>query len=117
MPTLIESGLAGFDVASWFAFFVPAQTPDRIVAKIHDDAVAALANDKVKARLLGLGCEIIGSSPEQLATHLQSEMDRWGPMIRKAGIKVAESTGNSRPIRHCERSEAIQLRAGRRAKK
>ena len=90
VPTLIESGLAGFDVASWFAFFVPAQTPDRIVAKIHDDAVAALANDKVKARLLGLGCEIIGSSPEQLATHLQSEMDRWGPMIRKAGIKVAD---------------------------
>jgi tripartite-type tricarboxylate transporter receptor subunit TctC len=88
VPTLIESGLAGFDVASWFAFFVPAQTPDNIVQKIHDDAVAALANDKVKARLLGLGCEIVGSTPEQLATHMKSEMDRWGPMIVKAGIKV-----------------------------
>jgi tripartite-type tricarboxylate transporter receptor subunit TctC len=88
VPTLIESGLSGFDVASWFAFFVPAHTPDIVVQKIHDDAVAALADDKVKARLLGLGCEIIGSTPEQLAAHMKSEMDRWGPMIVKAGIKV-----------------------------
>lgn len=90
VPTLIESGLAGFDVASWFAFFVPAKTPDKIVGKIHDDAVAALTSDKVKNRLLGLGCEIIGSSPDQLAAHLKSEMDRWGPMITKAGIKVEQ---------------------------
>jgi tripartite-type tricarboxylate transporter receptor subunit TctC len=90
VPTLIESGLDGFDVASWFAFFVPANTPEKIVQKIHDDAVAALTNDKVKGRLLALGCNIIGSTPEQLATHMQSEMDRWGPMIRKAGIRVTD---------------------------
>jgi tripartite-type tricarboxylate transporter receptor subunit TctC len=88
VPTLIESGIAGFDVASWFALFVPDKTPRSIVAKIHDDAVAALNADKVKPRLLGLGCEIIGSTPDQLATHMKSEMDRWGPAIRKAGIRV-----------------------------
>jgi tripartite-type tricarboxylate transporter receptor subunit TctC len=88
VPTLVESGLAGFDVASWFALFVPAKTPKNIIAKIHDDAVAALGHDKVKPRLVALGCEIIGSSPQALAAHLKSEMDRWGPMITKAGIKV-----------------------------
>lgn len=88
VPTLIESGLAGFDVASWFAFFVPANTPQGVVQKIHDDTVAALADDKVKGRLLALGCDIIGSTPAQLAAHMKSEMDRWGPMIRKAGIRV-----------------------------
>lgn len=88
VPTLIESGLAGFDVTSWFAFFVPVKTPQPVVQKIHDAAVAALANDNVKNRLLALGCQIIGSTPEQLAAHMTSEMDRWGPMIRKAGIKV-----------------------------
>jgi tripartite-type tricarboxylate transporter receptor subunit TctC len=88
VPTLVESGLKGFEVTSWFAFFVPANTPEKIVQKIHDDAVAALSHDKVKGRLLALGCEIIGSTPEQLATHLKSEMDRWGPMIVRAGIKV-----------------------------
>lgn len=88
VPTLIESGLKGFDVEAWFALFVPAKTPPNVVKKIHDDAVAALANENVKARLLALGCQIIGSSPDQLATHMKSEMDRWGPMIQKAGIKV-----------------------------
>jgi tripartite-type tricarboxylate transporter receptor subunit TctC len=88
VPTLLEAGLAGFDVSSWFALFVPDRTPRNVVGKIHDDAVAALNADKVKPRLLGLGCEIIGSTPDQLAAHMKSEMDRWGPMIRKAGIKV-----------------------------
>jgi tripartite-type tricarboxylate transporter receptor subunit TctC len=88
VPTLIESGLKEFDVESWFALFVPVKTPPNVVQKIHDDAVAALADDKVKNRLLGLGCRIIGSTPDQLATHMKSEMDRWGPMIQKAGIKV-----------------------------
>jgi tripartite-type tricarboxylate transporter receptor subunit TctC len=90
VPTLIESGLAGFDVASWFALFVPASTPPGVVRKLHDDAVAALESDKVKGRLIMLGCEIIGSTSEGLATHLKSEMDRWGPMIKKAGIKVED---------------------------
>jgi tripartite-type tricarboxylate transporter receptor subunit TctC len=90
VPTLIEAGLEGFDVASWFAFFVPANTPEKVVQKIHDDAVAALTNDKVKGRLQALGCNIIGSTPEQLATHMKSEMDRWGPMIVKAGIRVTD---------------------------
>lgn len=88
VPTLIESGLKEFDVESWFALFVPAKTPPGVVTKIHDDAVAALTNDKVKGRLLGLGCQIIGSTPDQLAAHMKSEMNRWGPMIKKAGIKV-----------------------------
>jgi tripartite-type tricarboxylate transporter receptor subunit TctC len=87
-PTLIESGVTGFDVTSWFGLFVPAKTPPKIVAKIHDDVVAALNADKVKPKLLGLGCEIIGSTPEQLATHMKSEMDRWGPAITRAGIRV-----------------------------
>jgi tripartite-type tricarboxylate transporter receptor subunit TctC len=88
VPTLIEQGLAGFDVTSWFALFVPARTPEKVVQKIHDDAVAALTHDKVKGRLLALGCEIIGSTPDELAAHLKSEMERWGPMVRKAGIRV-----------------------------
>lgn len=88
VPTLIESGLPGFDVESWFALFVPAKTPAAVIQKIHDDAVAALATDNVKNRLLGLGCQIIGSEPAQLAAHMKSEMDRWGPMIQRAGIKV-----------------------------
>lgn len=88
LPTLIEAGVPGFDVSSWFALFVPAKTPKEVVAKINKDAVAALGHASVKPKLLSLGCEIIGSSPRELAAHLQSEIERWGPVIREAGIRL-----------------------------
>ena len=89
LPTLIEAGVPGFDVSSWFAFFVPAKTPPEIVAKINKDSVAALGHETVKPKLEQLGCEIVGSTPEQLAAHLKSEMDNWGPVIKEAGIKIS----------------------------
>src|SRR5262245_8467402 len=58
-PTVAESGLPGFDVSSWYAFFVPAQTPPEIIRKIHADTVAALAEPAVKARLEGLGVLVV----------------------------------------------------------
>ena len=88
LPTLIEAGVPGFDVSSWFAFFVPAKTPPEIVARINKDSVAALGHETVKPKLEQLGCEIVGSSPEQLTAHLKSEMDKWGPVIKEAGIKA-----------------------------
>jgi tripartite-type tricarboxylate transporter receptor subunit TctC len=88
LPTLIEAGVPGFDVSSWFALFAPAKTPPEIIAKINKDSVAALGHETVKPKLEQLGCVIVGSSPEQLATHLKSEMDKWGPVIREAGIKA-----------------------------
>jgi tripartite-type tricarboxylate transporter receptor subunit TctC len=88
LPTLIEEGVPGFDVSSWFAFFVPAKTPAAIVAKMQQDSVAALANDQVRPKLEQLGCEIVGSTPQALAAYLQAEMKRWGPVIEAAHIKI-----------------------------
>jgi tripartite-type tricarboxylate transporter receptor subunit TctC len=78
----------GFDVSSWFAFFVPAKTPAEIVDRMNKDSVAALAHESVKPKLVQLGCEIIGSTPQALAEHLQSEIRRWGPVIMEAHIKI-----------------------------
>ena len=89
LPTLIEAGVPGFDVSSWFGIFAPANTPESVIAKINKDTVAALAHDSVKPKLLALGSEIVGSTPQELAAHLQSEMDKWGPVITDAGIKIA----------------------------
>jgi tripartite-type tricarboxylate transporter receptor subunit TctC len=89
LPTLIEAGVPGFDVSSWFGIFAPAKTPESVIAKINKDTVAALAHDSVKPKLLALGSEIVGSTPQELAAHLQSEMDKWGPVIMDAGIKIA----------------------------
>jgi tripartite-type tricarboxylate transporter receptor subunit TctC len=88
MPTIAESGVPGFDVFSWFGFFVPAKTPPEVIAKINADTNAALAHPSVKPRFEDLGAVPKGSTPAELAAFLQSEIEKWGPVIRDAQIKV-----------------------------
>ena len=90
VPTLEESGLLGFDVAGWYAFFVPANTPATIVRKIHADTGAALADPAIRGRLEELGLFVIGSTPAELGRFLKSEMEKWGPLIKDAGISIRE---------------------------
>jgi tripartite-type tricarboxylate transporter receptor subunit TctC len=90
VPTIAEAGIPGYDTSSWFAFFVPAKTPPEIIRKIHVDTVAVMAEPAIKAKLDALGVVIVGSTPAALATHLKDEMDKWGPVIKAANIKVNE---------------------------
>jgi len=88
IPTIAESGVPGFDVFSWFGFFVPAKTPQDVIAKINADTNAALAYAPVKSRFEELGANPKGSTPAELAAFLQSEIAKWGPVIREAKIRV-----------------------------
>ncbi len=90
LPTIAEAGVPGFDVSSWFGFFVPGKTPPAIIKKMNEDTVAALAHPPVRERLEQLGAAVVGSTPAELATFLKSEMDKWGPVIREAKIKIDE---------------------------
>jgi tripartite-type tricarboxylate transporter receptor subunit TctC len=88
IPTIAEQGVPGFEVSSWSGLFVPAKTPAEIVEKIHAGTVAALADPAVKEKLEKLGVVVVGSSSAGLATFLKSEMDKWGPVIKDAGIRM-----------------------------
>jgi tripartite-type tricarboxylate transporter receptor subunit TctC len=88
LPTAAETGVPGFDVTAWFAFFVPAKTPAAIVEKMHVDTVTALGDPIVKAKLEQVGMVVSGSTPEELAALLQSEIDKWGAVIRDAKITL-----------------------------
>jgi tripartite-type tricarboxylate transporter receptor subunit TctC len=88
LPTVAEAGVSGFEVSSWQALFVPAKTPPEIVKKINADTIAALADPAVKAKLGQGGYIAVGSTPEELATLLRSEIDKWGSLIKEAGISV-----------------------------
>jgi tripartite-type tricarboxylate transporter receptor subunit TctC len=90
IPTIAESGVPGYDTSSWFAFFVPAKTPPEIIAKMHTDTVAVLAEPQIRAKLDALGVVVVGSTPEQLGAHLKAEMERWAPVIKAANIRVSE---------------------------
>jgi tripartite-type tricarboxylate transporter receptor subunit TctC len=87
IPTIAET-VPGFDVFSWFGFFVPVKTPQDVIAKINADTNAALVHPPVKSRFEELGANPKGSTPAQLAAFLKSEIDKWGPVIRDAKIRV-----------------------------
>jgi tripartite-type tricarboxylate transporter receptor subunit TctC len=90
VPTVDEAGVPGFEVLGFYAFFAPAKTPPAIVATFHADTVAALSDPVIRSRLDGLGVGVVGSSPEELRAFLKSEMDKWGPIIKEAGIKIEQ---------------------------
>jgi len=90
VPTIAESGLPGFDVPGWYAIFVPAKTPGEIVAKMNADVNAAMADATVKGRLEDLGLFVGGSTPEALGAYVRTETEKWGPVIKAAGISIKE---------------------------
>jgi len=90
LPAIAEI-VPGYDVSSWFALFVAAKTPGALVDKLNRDAVAALNHPATKERYAQLGARVIGSTPAALAAHLKAEMERWGPIIKAAGITMDKS--------------------------
>ncbi|HEU5274452.1 MAG TPA: tripartite tricarboxylate transporter substrate binding protein [Xanthobacteraceae bacterium] len=88
LPTVAESGLPGFEVSSWYGLFAPAKTPPEIIGKINADAVRVVRDPDQVELLDKIATTAVGSTPEELARHLQSEMDKWGPIITAAKIRV-----------------------------
>lgn len=87
VPTLAEAGLPGYEVSPWFAVFMPAATPKPIVARMNAALLEAMKQPDIKAKFETIGAEAIGSSPEELAVHLNAELARWGKLITERNIK------------------------------
>ena len=88
VPTMAESGFPEVEGATWTAVAVPAGTPKDIVAKLHDMIVTSLGQADVKEKLAAMAYVGIGNSPEQCAAFFKSEMDKWGKVIKDAGLKA-----------------------------
>ncbi len=88
VPTMDESGLKGFDIATWFGLMVPAGTPQPIIDKIHAETVRILADPAIKKRLLAMGAEPVGNSPEEMGQRIKSEVAKFGELIDKAKISA-----------------------------
>ena len=88
VPTIAEAGLPGYDLSPWFAVFMPAGTPPAIVERINAALLEAMKLPEVKARFATIGAEPIGSTPAQLAAHLDAEMAKWGQIIQSRGIRA-----------------------------
>ena len=87
VPSMSET-VPGYDTEVWWGLLGPAKLPPDIVAKLSHDFVDALNTDGVKERLAKLGATPIGSSPEQFDATIHADTDKWGPIIKAAGIKA-----------------------------
>lgn len=89
VPTLHEAGLPNFEVAVWHALYAPKGTPKPIIDKLVKALKAALKDPNVKLRFAELGTEPVAenrATPEALRAHLKAEVEKWGPILKKAGI-------------------------------
>lgn len=87
VPTAAESGLPGFVVSAWYGAAAPAKSPRAVLDKVHFEITRALKTPDLRARLLDLGTEPVGSTPEQYTTFMQNEIAKWAKVIKTAGIK------------------------------
>jgi tripartite-type tricarboxylate transporter receptor subunit TctC len=88
LPTIAESGLPGFDISTWFGIFVPAGTPRPVVDRLHAEFTRALAAPDVREKMLALGAEPVGSTPEQFAAYVKAEAAKYAKLVKTSGAKV-----------------------------
>lgn len=84
-PTMIEAGVPGFEMFSWQAVYAPKGTPKAIVDRLSAEIAAALKQPDVRDKLGGLGMEIVGGSPAELAALMAREIPRWAALVKKSG--------------------------------
>ena len=88
VPTFTEAGLQGVDAGSYWGSLAPAATPREIVNTLSGAMMKVLQIPEVRQRLIGLGYEPIGSTPEQFAANIRSEMEKWAKAVKEAKIRV-----------------------------
>lgn len=87
LPTMAEAGVAGYDLAAWFAAFTPAKTPRPVIDKLNQAFTAALNDKTTQERLLAAGIEPEGSTPDELKAFVPVEIKKWAEIVKAAGIQ------------------------------
>jgi tripartite-type tricarboxylate transporter receptor subunit TctC len=84
----VSATLPGFEVVSIIGFLAPAKTPDAVVNRLSQEITRVLARPDIRERFFASGAEAIGSTPEQFGQELRAEMDKWGKLIKAAGLRA-----------------------------
>jgi len=87
LPTVAEAGVPGYEAVSWFGVLAPAGTPKAVIDKLNRAMVTAIRKPDVQARMSKLGAEAVAGTPEEFATLLQRERDKWAKVIKEAQIQ------------------------------
>lgn len=87
IPTIAEAGLPGYESVQWYGMLAPARTPRDIVNRLHAEVTGVLKQPDIKSRLAADGADTVGSSPDEFARYIQSELVKWAKVARDAGIQ------------------------------
>lgn len=90
VPTVIEAGLPGFEVVSWFGVLAPAHTPEDVANKLNTEINKILGDAQVRARLVEQGSEPLPMTRAQFAQHIQSEIAKWGKVVKASGATIEQ---------------------------
>jgi tripartite-type tricarboxylate transporter receptor subunit TctC len=88
VPTLAESGLAGYDITSWQAMFAPAGTPKEVIARIYAEVARLLKESEVRKKIQDLGADPGGMTPEELGALIKADIPRLGKIVKESGAVV-----------------------------
>ena len=88
VPTMIEAGVAGFDVSAWFGLFAPAATPPAVVTRLNAELARVLQQADTKERLAALGADPMSGSAEQFTAFVRDENQRWAGVVKASGMKI-----------------------------
>ena len=88
VPTLIESGVADFDISSWVGILAPARTPTEIVNKLHREVRAVLVESEMRERLLELGITPVGNSPAEFKEQIRMDYKKYGDLMKNSEINL-----------------------------
>jgi tripartite-type tricarboxylate transporter receptor subunit TctC len=88
VPTISESGVPGYEFISWNGVHVPAATPGAVSGKLNAELLRIITLPDVKERMLGLGMDVAGGTPEEFGALVKSDIAKWAKVIRDAGIKA-----------------------------
>ncbi len=88
LPTLQETGIAGYDVTSWNGQLAPAGTPGAIVQRLNSEFNRIISTPEMKKRMIENGYEPMGGAPEKFGEHIRAEIAKWAPVVKSANIRV-----------------------------
>ncbi|MGH8632965.1 MAG: Bug family tripartite tricarboxylate transporter substrate binding protein [Burkholderiales bacterium] len=88
LPTIAETGVAGYEAGSWYGLSAPAGTSKEIIARLHAETIKVMALPDIKERLFNAGFEVVTSSPEQFAEFTRTEIQKWGKLVKATGLKA-----------------------------
>jgi tripartite-type tricarboxylate transporter receptor subunit TctC len=87
VPSIAEGGVPGYEATQWFGILAPAGTPRAVIDKLYQEIARGLRSAELKQRLVAEGMELVVSTPEEFASYIRSETDKWAKVIKSAGIK------------------------------